>query len=102
MTNEKEITHPSHYTDGKIEVIDYILDKGMDFCAGNVVKYISRAGKKKGSDRLTDLKKARQYVDFLIESEVTKQNELEKKQAKKQEEKMRKRVHKNNNLRLYK
>lgn len=75
MTNEKEITHPSHYTDGKIEVIDYILDKGMDFCSGNVIKYISRAGKKKGCDRLTDLKKARQYIDFLIENEVKKQDE---------------------------
>lgn len=55
----------------------------MDFCSGNVVKYISRAGKKKGSDRLTDLKKARQYIDFLIESEVKKQDEIAMKRAKK-------------------
>lgn len=83
MTNEKEITHPSHYTDGKIEVINYILDKGMDFCSGNVIKYISRAGKKKGCDRLTDLKKARQYIDFLIENEENKQDELAMRRAKK-------------------
>ena len=40
------VTHPSHYTDGKIEVIDYIEDKGLDFHLGNAVKYISRAGHK--------------------------------------------------------
>lgn len=40
------VTHPSHYTSGKIEVIDFITDQQLDFCLGNVVKYISRAGKK--------------------------------------------------------
>ena len=62
------VTHPSHYTDGKIEVIDFIRDKKLDFCRGNVVKYISRAGKKGDkSKELEDLKKARQYCDFAIE-----------------------------------
>ena len=40
------INHPKHYTDGKIEVIDFIEDKKLGFCLGNAVKYISRAGKK--------------------------------------------------------
>ena len=40
------VNHPSYYTDGKIEVIDYIKDKGLGFSLGNAVKYISRAGKK--------------------------------------------------------
>lgn len=40
------VNHPSHYTDGNIEVIDYIEDKQLGFHLGNVVKYISRAGKK--------------------------------------------------------
>lgn len=62
------VSHPSHYTDGKIEVIDFIQDKHLDFARGNVVKYISRAGKKGGSKEkeLEDLKKARQYCDFAI------------------------------------
>lgn len=69
------VTHPSHYTSGKIEVIDFITDQKLDFCLGNVVKYISRAGKKE-SDRsknqtieektIEDLKKARFYLDYKI------------------------------------
>lgn len=61
------VSHPSHYTDGRIEVIDFIRDKKLDFCRGNVVKYICRAGKKGGKDKeIEDLKKARQYCDFAI------------------------------------
>lgn len=69
------VTHPSHYTSGKIEVIDFITDQNLDFCLGNVVKYISRAGKKEsdGSKNQTieektieDLKKARFYLDYKI------------------------------------
>ena len=37
------IKHPSHYTYGKIECIDFILDKNLDFPLGNAVKYIVRA-----------------------------------------------------------
>lgn len=62
------VSHPSHYTDGKIEVIDFIRDKKLDFCRGNIVKYVARAGKKGDKAKeLEDLKKARQYCDFAIE-----------------------------------
>lgn len=37
--------NPAHYRDGKIEVIDYIEDKGFGYNLGNVIKYVSRAGK---------------------------------------------------------
>ena len=69
------VTHPSHYTSGKIEVIDFITDQKLDFCLGNVVKYISRAGKKEGDENknqtiedktIEDLKKARFYLDYKI------------------------------------
>lgn len=40
------VNHPSHYTDGKIEVIDFIEQKNLNFHRGNAVKYIARAGKK--------------------------------------------------------
>lgn len=68
LPQDDAVSHPSHYTDGRIEVIDFIQDKKLDFCRGNVVKYISRAGKKGGSKakELEDLKKARQYCDFAI------------------------------------
>ena len=61
------VSHPSHYTDGRIEVIDFIQDKGLDFCRGNIVMYVARAGKKGSKEKeLEDLKKARQYCDFAI------------------------------------
>lgn len=69
---EDKINHPSHYTVGKIEVIDFIDDKDFNFNLGNVIKYVSRAGKKKSSGKsleakaLEDLKKARWYLDREI------------------------------------
>lgn len=60
------INSPPHYTFGTIEVITVILDWGLDFLAGNVVKYIARA-KHKGNE-LQDLEKARWYLDKLIET----------------------------------
>ena len=66
------INHPQHYTLGKIEVIDFIEDKGLNFNLGNVVKYVVRSGHKKSSGKsmeakaLEDLKKARWYIDREI------------------------------------
>lgn len=60
------VNHPSHYTDGKIEVIDFIEDKQLGFHLGNAVKYISRAGKKDPTKTVEDLKKARWYLDRKI------------------------------------
>jgi hypothetical protein len=56
------VNKPSHYTDGKIEVIDFIEDKKLGFNLGNTVKYISRAGKKDASKHIEDLKKASWYL----------------------------------------
>lgn len=61
-----QVNHPSHYTDGKIEVIEYIEDKKLDFCLGNAIKYISRAGKKDKSKTIEDLKKAIWYIEREI------------------------------------
>jgi len=60
------VEHPSHYTYGTIETIDYIEDKGFNFCLGNVIKYVTRAGHK--DNALEDLKKARWYLDREIEA----------------------------------
>lgn len=56
------VSKPQHYADSKIEVIDYIEDKSLDFCLGNAIKYISRAGKKDQAKTGEDLKKAIWYV----------------------------------------
>lgn len=54
------INSPAHYRDGGIETIDFIEAKQLGYSLGNVIKYVSRAGKK--GDRLEDLKKAQWYL----------------------------------------
>ena len=58
IETDDKVNHPSHYTDGEIEVIDYIEDKGFGYHLGNAVKYISRAGKKDPDKYIEDLEKA--------------------------------------------
>lgn len=60
------IKHPPHYTAAAIECWDYIAAWKMDFLSGNIIKYITRAPFK--DNELTDLKKARTYLNKLIES----------------------------------
>lgn len=66
MKNDN-VNHPSHYTDGKIEVIDFIEDKKLNYHRGNVVKYVARAGKKDPSKEIEDLKKAQWYLNREIQ-----------------------------------
>lgn len=58
------VNHPPHYTAGGMETINFIEAKGLDYHLGNVVKYITRAGKK--ADEMEDLKKARWYLERAI------------------------------------
>lgn len=58
------INQPPHYTKGGIEPIDFITANNMDFCSGNIVKYVTRHKYKNG---LEDLKKAQFYLNRLIE-----------------------------------
>lgn len=60
------VDHPNHYTTGGIETIDAIEAWGLGFHLGNVVKYISRAGKKNPDRYIEDLRKARWYLDREI------------------------------------
>ena len=60
------VNHPSHYTSGKIEVIDFIEDKELGFHLGNAVKYISRAGRKNPDKTVEDLRKAVWYINREI------------------------------------
>lgn len=61
------VNHPSYYCDGGIETLDFILAKRLSFLLGQVVKYISRAGKKDPAKCVEDLKKAQFYLDREIE-----------------------------------
>lgn len=66
--NSDNVSHPSHYAEGwsnGAEVID--LTEHLSFCAGNVVKYVCRAGRKDPGKHVEDLEKARWYIDREIE-----------------------------------
>mgnify|MGYP001199399933 FL=1 len=65
IARREAVNHPPHYNQGNIEVIDAIEDWGLDFNAGNVVKYVARHQHK--AEPLEDLKKARWYLDRIIE-----------------------------------
>lgn len=62
------VENPSHYNSGKIEVIDFIEDQKLGFCLGNVIKYVSRAGKKDSSKTIEDLEKAKWYLEREIKN----------------------------------
>ena len=58
------VNRPPHYRDGGMDFLDYAEAKGLTENAYlfNVVKYISRAGKKLGVDPVQDLEKAEFYL----------------------------------------
>lgn len=62
----KDVRKQKHYTQYKIQPMQYIGLNRMGFMEGNVVKYVSRYDMKNG---LEDLEKAKHYLDKLIERE---------------------------------
>lgn len=67
MAEKKDMVNsPAHYTQGNIEVIDFILDQKLPYLEGNIVKYVVRHRFKNG---LEDLKKAQWYLNRLIAQE---------------------------------
>ena len=63
-----EDEHPSYYggSDNPYEAIKVINAHDLNFCLGNSLKYILRAGKKDSETRLKDLQKAIDYLQFEI------------------------------------
>lgn len=59
------VNHPSHYTAYPVEVIE--LTEHLNFCRGNAVKYLCRAGLKSKDTEIEDLEKARWYLNREIE-----------------------------------
>ena len=64
----EKINHPAHYggADNPYEAIKVIEAWELGFCLGNVVKYLSRAGRKDPATELEDLKKALWYLEREI------------------------------------
>lgn len=56
------VNHPAHYKIGGIETIDFIEAKDLPYHLANVIKYVSRAGRKDGADTIQDLQKANWYL----------------------------------------
>lgn len=76
--NPDSVEHPSHYTQGSVEVIDIIAQtvSGYDdgftaHCVGTATKYLNRAPHKHETP-LEDLKKAAKYLEFAIKHEEKK------------------------------
>lgn len=59
-----------HYSRHVIQPFDIIDEYDLNFYEGNAVKYILR--RKDDTDRLTDLEKAKHYIEVLIQKEHIK------------------------------
>lgn len=59
--------YDEHYKNLNPQPIEVIENWELDFHLANVLKYISRAGKKEGESELKDLEKAKVYLDRKIE-----------------------------------
>lgn len=58
------VAQQPHYTQWKIQPITFITANKLNFCQGNVIKYVMRYNQKNG---LEDLKKAKVYIGYLIQ-----------------------------------
>lgn len=56
----------NHYKDCKIQPTEFIYVNNIPFIEGNIIKYVIRHRSKNG---IEDLKKARHYIDLLINFE---------------------------------
>jgi len=65
---KEQVNHPQHYggEDNPYEAIKVIEAWRLDFNLGNVVKYVSRAGKKSAETEIQDLEKALWYLQRRI------------------------------------
>ena len=67
MTALTEQVGGDHYKSLAIQPVEFIHRNGIGFIEGNVIKYVCRYRVKSG---IADLKKARHYLDMLIELET--------------------------------
>lgn len=67
MSSLKTQEGGNHYKSMKIQPVEYIHANGIGYCEGAVIKYVSRWRNKNG---LEDLRKAKHFIDLLIELEA--------------------------------
>lgn len=70
------LTGPTYYKRGPVEVWDFIRDQGLNFHLGNAIKYICRAGYKE--DRISDLRKAIHYLQNELEDAILSEQPSER------------------------
>ena len=58
---------PHHFKAGDFDVIAFCFEHDLDFATGNIIKYVTRAGKKDKDKTLEDLEKAMEYLKRKIE-----------------------------------
>ncbi len=63
--SREAVNHPAHYMAHPSGIECIQITEHMNFCLGNVIKYVWRAGLK--GEELEDLRKARWYLDREIE-----------------------------------
>jgi hypothetical protein len=62
----------THYKTMQIQPIEFTHKNNLNFCQGNVIKYITRYKDKNGKE---DLEKAKHYIDLLIHLEYGEQDD---------------------------
>lgn len=67
MSAKDEQIGGQHYKDMAIQPAEFITKNGIGYIEGSVIKYVCRWRKKNG---IEDLKKARHFLDLLIELET--------------------------------
>ena len=77
--SDEAVDHPAHYGGAGNPYEHRLVARawGLSYALGSATKYICRAGKKGGADPVTDLRKAR----FWIEDEIARLEEERRQRA---------------------
>jgi len=65
MKSFKKQVGGNHYKKYKIQPVEFIIKNNIGFVEGNIIKYILRFKEKGG---VSDLEKAKHYIELLIDS----------------------------------
>ena len=75
--NNMNPIEPEYYGKPGTQPIDLIDSQNLPFNRGNVIKYVTRAGKKSKDTEIQDLQKAQYYLNREI-TRLVRQKELDK------------------------
>ena len=72
-----KVKEPPHYFRFKIEPITFIMQNDIPYAEGNAIKYLCRwrFKHKTKEAQIEDLKKAKQYIDLILEHEDNKSDD---------------------------